>query len=180
MSSSEWREIPGYDGFYEINFMGDVRSWRGGRWGRLSSPRALTPYKKQPRGNGRRSNRVYVKLTDSTGKAREVAVVNIMVDVWKGGRPPGTVAYHLNGDTFDNRAANIGFITNRELGKKTGARSRSRAVEKIAENGEIVEIYRSAREAARQNYMSYQTVINRCNGKVKGPIAPDGYIYQWE
>ena len=36
------------------------------------------------------------------------------------------------------------------------------------------------REAARENFMSYQTVMDRCNGKVKGPFAPDGYAYAWE
>lgn len=177
---NEWRLIPGYDGFYEVSFMGEVRSWRGGRWGRLSSPKPLTPYKRQPRGKGRRSNRVYVKLTDCTGKAREVAVMNIMVDVWKGGRPPGMVAYHINGDTFENRATNIGFITSCELGKKTGASSRRQPVEKVSESGEVVAIYGSAREAARQNHMSYQTVLDRCNKKVKKPFALDGHTYRFE
>ena len=36
------------------------------------------------------------------------------------------------------------------------------------------------REAARRNYMSYQTVIDRCNGKVKKSVAPDGYDYIWD
>ena len=176
----EWRDIPGYDGFYEASFMGEIRSWRGGRWGRLSSPKPLTPYKKQQRGKRRRSNRVYVKLTDGTGKAREIAVINIMADVWKGGRPPGLVAYHINGDTFDNRAMNIGFITRSKLGKKTGGSSRRRAVGKVTERGDVVEIYRSAREAARQNHMSYQTVLDRCNEKVKKPFALDGHTYRFE
>ena len=28
--------------------------------------------------------------------------------------------------------------------------------------------------------MSYQTVMDRCNGKVKGAFAPDGYAYAWD
>ena len=28
--------------------------------------------------------------------------------------------------------------------------------------------------------MSYQTVIDRCNGKCKSAFAPDGYAYAWE
>ncbi len=175
----EWRMIAGYGGFYEVSRLGEVRSYRS-CWGRLPSSRLLTPYKRQPRGKGRRSNRVFVKLTDQNGRAREVPLVNIVVDVWKGGRPPGMVAYHINGDTTDNRAANIGFITPRELGEMTGHKSRRRPVAKIFESGEVAEVYRSAREAAAQNHMSYQTVMDRCNNKIKNPYALDGFNYQWD
>ena len=48
---------------------------------------------------------------------------------------------------------------------------------KPAAVSEIVAFYKSAREAARQNYMSYQTILDRINGKVKGIYAPDGYAY---
>lgn len=178
-SSLVWREIPGYDGIYEVSRLGEVRSYRS-RWGWLTTPKLLTPYKRQPRGNGRRSNRVFVKLTDGHGKAREVPVLNIVVDVWKGGRPPGMVAYHINGDTTDNRAANIGFTTQTELGRKTGGRSRRRPVSKINQDGVVVEFYPSARQAARANNMSYQTVMDRCNNKVKKPYALDGFNYQWD
>lgn len=40
--------------------------------------------------------------------------------------------------------------------------------------------YQVDREAARENYMSYQTIIDRCNGKCKSAFAPDGYAYAWE
>ena len=43
-----------------------------------------------------------------------------------------------------------------------------------------MEIYPSAREAAKKNHMSYQTVMDYCNGKRKGAFAPDGYAYAWE
>ena len=51
---------------------------------------------------------------------------------------------------------------------------------KIDSNGEIVDVYTSARQAAKSNFMSYQTVIDRCNGKCKSAFAPDGYAYAWE
>ena len=46
--------------------------------------------------------------------------------------------------------------------------------------GLIVDVYSSARKAARENYMSYQTIMDRCNGKCKSAFAPDGYAYAWE
>ena len=37
-----------------------------------------------------------------------------------------------------------------------------------------------ARQAAKENYLSYQTVMDRCNGKIKKPFALDGHTYQWD
>jgi len=75
---------------------------------------------------------------------------------------------------------NIKYIRRKELGRLTGAKSKRQPVAKIDSNGEIVEVYSSAQECARQNYMSYQTVMDRCNGKCKSAFAPDGYAYAWE
>jgi hypothetical protein len=45
---------------------------------------------------------------------------------------------------------------------------------------EAIEFYPSARQAAKMNHMSYQTVMDRCNGNVKKEIAPYGYFYVWD
>ena len=51
---------------------------------------------------------------------------------------------------------------------------------KIDRAGEVVDVYRSAREAAKANYMSYQAVLSRCKGKVKKEYALDGCTYRFE
>lgn len=170
-----WRAIPGFDRFYEINDEGEVRSWRC-RGRRAKEPHLLTAYMRH---HGKESHARYVKLTDSDGVQHEVKVLTLVIDVWLGGCPDGMVAYHKNGNLNDNYVGNIGFTTKTELGKKTGGSSRRRAVAKIAETGETVAFYRSAREAARRNYMSYQTVLDRCNRRVKKPMALDGFDYRW-
>lgn len=143
-------------------------------------PSLPDPVSQKPRGKGRRSGRYYFKLTAPDGKAREVAVIGLMVDVWLGGRPPGKVAYHRNGDLADSCLHNIAFATPQELGAKTGDQSSRRPVEKIDTSGEVVAVYSSARAAARANHMSYKTVLDRCNGKVKNPFALDGHNYRFE
>lgn len=94
--------------------------------------------------------------------------------------PHGCVPYHINGCQNDNYVQNIRYIKRSDLGKITGAKSRRKPVVKIDSSGEMVEFYSSAREAARKNYMSYQTIIDRCNGKCKTALAPDGFAYAWE
>lgn len=145
----------------------------------MERPKLLTQYVRKPRCGAKRSGRRYVKLTDAQGRSREVAVMRLMVEVWLGGYPPGKVAYHKNGNLADHCAANIGFITPRKLGQKTGAKSRRRPVEKVNQLGLAVECYSSARKAAKLNHMSYQAVLDRCNGKIKKPYALDGYTYRF-
>lgn len=175
---NEWRDIPGYDGAYQISWEGKVRTWRwrGDRF--LKNPKLMTPYVRKPRGKDKkRSPRQYVKLTDREGVSREVDVMGLMVNVWLGGCPEGKVPYHKNGITSDHCASNIGFLTSKELGRLTSAKAGRIPVAKVAPNGEIVAWYPSARAAARANNMSYQTVLDRCNGKIKKPYALDGHTY---
>lgn len=166
-----WRNIPGYNGKYQVDMEANVR-----RVYPSGQTRAMTPYHKKMSG----SQRLVVKLTDDDGKAKEVILLQIMAKTFLGPAPDGCVPYHKNGCQSDNYIQNIEYISRKELGKKTGSKSRRQSVVKIDLLGEIVDVYSSAREAARKNYMSYQTIIDRCNGKCKSAFAPDGYAYAWE
>lgn len=167
-----WRDVCGYNGKYQVNRLGDIRRIYGS--GKVAD---MTPYRK----SGKQfRNRLFVKLTKD-GKSKEEPVLQVVAAAWKGKAPPGKVPYHINGNVADNRADNIGFIDRQTLGRKTGAMADKRkTIFKVDVNGNVIEIYRSAREAAKANYMSYQTVLDRCNGKVKKPYALNGYSFMFE
>lgn len=174
----EWQKIPGYGGAYEINWDGHVRTWRWRGTQFSQKPRLLTAYMRK---KGKQGRARYVKLTDEHGKAHEVKVLALMVDVWLGGPRPGKVPYHKNGDLNDSSVNNIAFATKKELGKIFGATSsRRKPVAKVTPDGEVIALYPSARKAAAANHMSYQTVLDRCNGKVKKPFALDGTTYVFD
>ncbi|MBE6959851.1 MAG: hypothetical protein E7448_03905 [Ruminococcaceae bacterium] len=175
---AEWRDIPGYDGAYQISWEGKVRTWRWRGEQFSKRPRILTSFVRKPRGKAsRRSGREYVKLTDRNGISKDVPVLQLMVQVWFGGCPPGKIPYHKNSDTKDHCVNNIGFLSPKELDRRTGAKARRIPVAKVDSTGEIVAYYPSARAAARANHMSYQAVLDRCNGKIKKPYALDGHTY---
>lgn len=174
---TEWLDIPGYDGMYQISRFGEVRSWRTRGGSRAKAPKQLNPYVRK---QGRISRAEFVKLTDSQGRGRDVKVLQLMANVWLGGCPDGMVPYHKNGYLDDHRAANIGFTTRQKLGQMAGGAGGRRPVRKVTPDGEVVEFYPSARTAAKANHMSYQTVMDRCNRKVKNPFALDGHNYQWD
>lgn len=167
-----WRDIPGYDGKYQVNRIADVR-----RVFPSGLVRDMTAYRK----SGRKfRQRLFVKLTKD-GKSTEVPLLTIMAMAWYGTWPESKVPYHINRNIWDNRLENIGFIDRVSLGRLTGHMSSKRkTVFKVDRDGRDVEVYRSAREAAKANHMSYQTVLDRCNGKVKNPYALDGFTYRFE
>lgn len=165
-----WKDIPGYDGRYQADKEGNIR-----RVFPSGKTRMMSQYHKRMTG----SQRLVVKLTKD-GKSKEETVLNVIARTFLGPIPEGYVPYHKNGCQTENHLNNIAYITRRELGKLTGSASGRRSVVKIDPNGEIVDVYSSAREAARQNYLSRQAVTDRCNGIRKSAFAPDGYAYAWE
>lgn len=165
-----WKDIPGYDGKYQADREGNIR-----RVFSSGKTRQMTPYHKKMPG----SQRLIVKLTKE-GRSKEEILMQVVARTFLGPMPPGCAPYHINGYQEDNYVNNIGYITRKELGKRTGAKSRRKPVAKIGKDGEVVEVYPSARAAARENFMSCQTVTDRCNGKCKSAFAPDGYAYAWE
>lgn len=169
-----WRDIPGYDGAYKINTLGEIVSFRWRGTHRSKTPKPITPYFKY----GKKAAR-FVKLTDDNGKTRERTVISLMAITFFN-LPDGYVLYHKNGDLSDNTLHNLQPVSRKELGKKTGAQAGRKPVKKIDTNGNVVAFYSSVRAAARANFMSYQTVSDRCNNKVKKPFAADGYNYQFD
>lgn len=171
-----WRDIPGFNGKYQASRNGDIR-----RRFASGKVRDMAQFKRSgPKKEKILRDRLYVKLS-LDGKSKDVPVLKIMACTWKGNPPKGYVPYHINRIVTDNRADNIGFISRRELGKMTGGTTRRRkTVFKVDKEGNEVEVYRSAREAAKHNNMSYQTVLDRCNGKAKNEYALDGYTYRFE
>ena len=94
---SEWRDIPGYDGWYQVNEHGEVRSWRmrGRGWKRLKDPVMIKGYIK----NGRHC----VNMTDYLGKVHCYTIKSLMkvvgfdvVDSRTKGRPVEKVDGHGN------------------------------------------------------------------------------------
>lgn len=169
---NEWRPVPGYGGKYEASFLGQIR-----RIYKTKPPKVLSQYERK---HQKGSRRLYVKMTKDGETGKDVCVAQVIYTTWKGPIPEGYIVYHKNGCFMDNIATNLEIASRKIIGRKTGARSRKKSVVKISAGGEYVDVYFSAREAGRQNFMSYQTIIDRCNGLVKKRPAPDGFDYAWE
>lgn len=107
----EWRDIPGYEGRYQVSDLGRVRSVdryiKHGRWNpgdmRLMKGKILSP------GRPRRETRSYFHVNLGLGNCAFVHV--LVAAAFIGPKPPGTEVCHWNGDCGDNRWPNIIYDT---------------------------------------------------------------------
>ena len=170
-----WKDIQGFNGRYQVSYSGLIR-----RVYKSGKTKILAQFKKAGKARAVYRDRLFVHLTDDKGKDYAIMVHQIVAKHFLGKPKPGQVPYHKNGCVMDNWASNLEYIDKKKLGQLTGASSSRQPVVKIDSEGEIIDCYSSAREAGRQNFMSYQTIIDRCNGKCKRAFAPDGFEYAWE
>jgi len=165
----ESMDIPGYGGKYYVRQDGTV--WRRGK----TKDCRLAGHRK-----GRNRD---VHLSGDNKKTRCTAMSAIMRATYFSGLvPDGYVLMHVNGMESDWSIYNLKPISQSDLGKLRNRSNNARSVEKVVpETMKSVMIYKSAREAARNNYLSYQTVLDACNKKNKKMpgVAPDGFMYKW-
>lgn len=153
----EWKIIE-YDSRYQVSNFGRFRKQTNAEY------RYLKPYQKQGR---------LIYVIKINGKehncARLVAHYHI--------RPllQNERVYHKNKMNSDNFVRNLKIVSLKELGKMTGHLSKSQSVVEV-ENGKVKRRWDSARKSAKDLYVSYQTVMDYCNGKVKKPM----YNLLWE
>ncbi len=112
-----WLPIAGWEGWYEVGDLGNVRRVRGGvgtRAGRLLHP--------APHANGSRC-----VMLSRPGTQRQAMVHHLVADAFLGERP----AYHrlawTNGDRTDNRADNLSYQSRLEVAPPAPRRDPYRA-----------------------------------------------------
>lgn len=151
-----WKSIE-YDNRYQVSNYGHFRKKNP-----KNGYRYLSPFRKK--------NLFLVKIKDKDFNCARLVANAFIKPLTKQDR-----VYHKNRMEFDNDYKNLQVISLKELGKRTGHMSKSQRVVEIR-NNEIIKSWGSARKAAKDLFVSYQTVMDYCNGKVKSPM----YNLMWE
>ena len=151
-----WKSIE-YDSRYQVS-----------NWGRFRKKnpkngyRYLKPFRKQ--------NLFLIKVKDKNMNCARLVANAFIKKLSSTDR-----VYHKNKLENDNFYRNLEVISLKELGKRTGHISKSKRVVEI-KNNEIIRDWRSARKVSKDLFISYQTVMDYCNNKVKKPM----YNLMWE
>lgn len=169
-----WRDIPGFAGAYQASTLGRIRKI----WPKSGKATIMKQYTvKKPGRANTKALRVHLLLPD--GRRVERTVLGLVAATFLPAEP-GKCPVHRNGLHSDNSLDNIVMMSHLELGNAFGARSCRRPVIKITPDGETQACYPSARAAGRENHMSCQAVMDRCNRKVKNEFALSGCSFRWD
>lgn len=166
LAPEEWRDIPGFDGLYQVS-----------SYGRIRAVKLLNPYMNRC-GGSQNHRQLRVSLTQGNGKRVTRSVLRLVAEAFLG-IPDGMNPTHRNGFLSDCSVRNIVFLSKEDIGKRYGGRGTRRPVVKINAAGEVIDHYTSAKAAARANYLCYGQMLERCKGRVKSEFA-DGYSYRWD
>lgn len=166
--SELWRNIPGYDGRYQVSTEGNVRKVYADGHIRMIKPRT---FGKNPL--------IGVRLEDSNGKQRHLSLLRLVVETFVG--PLGdNVAVHKNGLHSDCSLRNATVMTKNEFAVYRNKRTLRRPVAKIDRDGNVVDAFPSASDAARNDFVNIHAVTDRCNGLLQNEFKFTGYSYRWE
>lgn len=146
-NNEKW--IPGYEGKYFATFQGGIfRKLKNGK-------------NKQLKGY-RKTNTYCVKLS-----GKEFLFNRVIWETFKGPIPDGYLVVRRTPILEENSLHNLRLRTKEQHGVKTGPTSRSQAVVLLDDQNEVIDSWSSARKAAKDLFVSYQTVMDICNKKIK-------------
>ncbi len=104
MSNEEWRDVVGYESWYQVSDLGRVKRIAPGKStyvGRILAPK--------------QDDHGYIRVTlHVNGRGREIRIHRLVMIAFVGDCPPGKEVNHKNGDKTDNRLKNLEYVTLQE------------------------------------------------------------------
>ena len=143
-----WKDIKDYEGLYQINNIGQVKSLRNNK--------ILKPWKLK---GG------YLQVTLSkNGEAKRFLIHRLVAEAFLPNEEELPEVDHINNDKTDNRVANLQWISKIENNRKkeTGIMIPRRII--CIETGEIFETVTAAAKSVNRNH---STMCNHLRGKYK-------------
>lgn len=148
-----WKSIEGSDGLFLISNYGRFK-----RIYKTVTNFLMPVLRKQ-------NNHLYIRVR-MNGIYKTYKISQLVAHHFLGSNKNNYSVRHKNGIKTDCFAGNLEYISRHKLGQLTGQLSRSKVVVMLdPETLEWMDEFRSVREAGRQTNLSYQAVLNNCNGK---------------
>lgn len=148
----KWKTIPGYEGLYEASDMGNIRSVEGKITSSARFPHRVWKGRVMKQKVQRRKNRSDARVELWKAKEHKTHLVSRLVaSAWLGEPLENMTVNHINGNTLDNSAANLEWVTlsdNIKKGFETGLFSTTQKKVRLRTHNEIV-CFQSYADASR-------------------------------
>lgn len=181
-----WKDIPGYEGLYQVSDYGRVRSLNYNKTGLVKelSMEITAGY--------------YRVVLYKNGKRKKVFVHRLVVITFIGPIPRGMVVNHINENRSDNRVSNLEIVTykqnnnhgtrNERISKTNkisliGNTNRAKKLELIKQNTDTKLSFNSTVEACLffgfKNKHNIRALISRARKKGENLIKIKGKLYKY-
>ena len=174
-----WKDIPGYEGLYQVSNLGRVKSlerYKDNNSGLVKMPEKIMQ-------GGIRNGYVLVYLTKD-GKRKTFSAHRLVAQAFIPNPEQKPTINHINGNKQDNRVENLEWNTDKENinhAVKTGLwdhknNKNSIPVAQYDADMNLINIYPSMMEAERQTGIPNRNIALCCRGKHK---RIGGYIWKY-
>ena len=184
MIEEAWRPVVGWEDYYEVSNLGQVRSldrlcWNGqARWlkkGKLIKPTLKTKVRDCPR---------YLQVRLSVeGQQKTLSVHRLVAKAWVPNPENLPEVNHLDEDPFNNQATNLEWCTRSQnmrhgtaiqritaTRRKRGFKeilARTKPIIQMDKAGNTIQVFPSTAEAARQLGLYAANITKACRGQIK-------------
>lgn len=109
-------------------------------------------------------------------QGKEYTVKNLVAKSFMPGYKKGMVVLNIDGNPWNNAVDNLELISQREYNRITGPMATSQRIEVFTPDGKR-KVYSSIRKAAKDMYVSYQTILDYMKGSYRSSVL-DGYSFR--
>ena len=183
-TNEEWKDILGFEGFYQASNLGRIKSLERFRKGKNGSLVTVKEKILKPRLN---NNGYYQVELCKNSKVRFYYVHRLVYEVFNGTIPEGLQVNHINEVKTDNRLSNLNLMTckennnygthNERVSKKMTNGKLSKPVLQFTLDNILIKEYASTHQVERELGFAQGHICGCCNGKLKTAY---GYIWRYK
>ena len=175
MNKEIWRDVIGYEGYYQVSSEGRVKSLkRKDCLGRTIRERILKPCD-----NGR--GYLYISLSGGTGEHKRHYIHRLVGEAFVPNPLEKEDVNHKDENPSNNHASNLEWLTHKEnlnygMRNERVAKANSKPVAQYTKDGAFIKVWASAAEVKRQLGFNHSNIIQVAKGNRKTAC---GFIWKY-